>query len=339
MRVLLTNNTLGLRAGSELWVRDVAIELLARGHQPVAYSRRLGIVAEELRAATVPVVDDLARVAAPPDLIHGHHHLETMSAMLHFPGVPAISFCHGWLPAEEAPPRFPRIRRYVAVDDLVRERLLLECGIPEERIAVLRNFVDFGRFRPRSPLPARPARALVFSNQAREHGYVATVRAACAAAGVALDVIGFAAGNVVVRPEEVLGDYDVVFAKGRAALEAAAVGAAVVLCDGAGLGPLVTAEALPRIRALNFGVRLLDHPFTVEAVAERLAAYDAGDARRIQDAVRAEAGLDEAVDRLLALYEEVLAEHRQDGPNEDLPGELVAAARYLRWGPLTGGDF
>ena len=59
MRVLLTNNTLANRAGTELYVRDVAIELLRRGHHPVAYSTHLGPVAEELRAATVPVIRSL----------------------------------------------------------------------------------------------------------------------------------------------------------------------------------------------------------------------------------------------------------------------------------------
>jgi hypothetical protein len=61
VRVLITNNTLAARAGSELYVRDLALALLARGHQPIAYSRRLGEVAAEIRRATVPVVDDLRR--------------------------------------------------------------------------------------------------------------------------------------------------------------------------------------------------------------------------------------------------------------------------------------
>src|SRR5438045_2366663 len=104
MRVLITNNTLARRAGTELYVRDVALGLLRRGHQPVAYSTTLGEVAEELRAATVPVISDLNQLAAEPDVIHGHHHLDAMIAMLHFPHVPAVYFCHGWEPWEERPP-------------------------------------------------------------------------------------------------------------------------------------------------------------------------------------------------------------------------------------------
>ncbi|HVF60766.1 MAG TPA: glycosyltransferase [Thermoanaerobaculia bacterium] len=337
LRVLITNNALANRAGSELYVRDIALELLARGHTPIAYSRSLGEVAEELRGATVPVIDDLDHLAAAPHVIHGQHHLETMTAALRFPGVPAIALCHGWLPAEEAPPRFPTIRRYVAVDEPTRDRLVLECGIPPERVRLHPSFVDLDRFRRRPPLPARPRRALVFSNLATEEGYVAALRTACSAAGISLDVLGLAAGTACARPEEALGEYDVVFAKGRAALEAGAVGAAVVLCDRSGLGPMVTARDLERLRALNFGVRLLREPVTPELAARELARYDPEDAAAVTELLRAEAGLAPAVDRLLALYAEVIAEHRAAGP-PDPEAQAQAAAAYLRHGPLRGGD-
>jgi hypothetical protein len=45
LRVLITNNTLAGRGGSELYVRDTATELLKRGHTPIAYSAVLGEVA------------------------------------------------------------------------------------------------------------------------------------------------------------------------------------------------------------------------------------------------------------------------------------------------------
>src|SRR5687768_9271338 len=101
LKVLLTNNTLATRAGSELYVRDLALGLLKRGHTPIAYSTRIGAVGMELRRATIPVVDDLRNLASPPDIIHGQHHVETITALLHFSGTPAVFFCHGWLPPEE----------------------------------------------------------------------------------------------------------------------------------------------------------------------------------------------------------------------------------------------
>ena len=45
----------------------------------------------------MPVVNDLAKVTAVPDIIHGQHNHELFTALLRFPGVPAVRICHGWL--------------------------------------------------------------------------------------------------------------------------------------------------------------------------------------------------------------------------------------------------
>jgi hypothetical protein len=329
LRVLITNRILANRTGTELYVRDLAAALLERGHLPVVYSPLLGPVAAEVRAATVPVVDDLARVGAAPDVIHGHHGLETLAALLAFPGVPAVAFCHSWVGWSDAPVRFPRILRYVAVDHTTRDRILFEHGISQDRIHVTLNAVDLDRFRPRGPLPARPARALVFSNMAGGKGrYLAAVRQACAGAGITLDVAGSRSGNSLERPEEVLGRYDLVFAKGKAAIEAMAVGAAVILSDMTGVGPMVTTENLHRLRPLNFGLRSQRGSPTPEVFAREIARYDAEDAAAVCREIRASAGSGTKVDDLVALYQEILAEHRA-GPPDDLAAEQRAAAAYL----------
>jgi len=338
LRVLITNNALAVRAGSELWVRDLATALLARGHAPVVFSTQLGEVAHELRQHTVPVTDHLDAIGAPLDLIHGHHHLETMTALLRFPAVPAVFVCHGWLPWQEAPPRFPRIRRYVAVDDTCRDRLVWEHGIPEARVQVLLNFVDLARFVPRDPLPARPRRALVFSNGAGEHTHLPAVREACARAGVTVDAHGIESSGATSRPEHVLGGYDVVFAKGRSALEALAVGTAVVLCDETGVGPLVTSGDFDRLRRLNFGIRTIREPLSPDALARELARYDAADAAAVARRIRAEGGRDAAVDELIGIYGDVLAEHAAR-PAPDPVEETQAASAYLRWiGPFLKAE-
>ena len=286
LSILVTNHALDMRAGTELYVRDLAVSLLRRGHAPVVYSPKLGAVAREIRRATIPVVDDLAAIAAAPDIIHGHHNLETMTALLHFPHTPAVFFCHGWQPWPEVPPQFPRILRYVAVDETCRDRLVREHAIPPARTRMLLNFVDLERFTPRAPLPARPQRALVFSNGAHADGYLNAVRAACAQHGLQLDVIGLRAANVAAEPELVLGQYDLVFAKARCALEALAVGAAVVLCDAAGCGPLVTTVEFERLRRQNFGVRTLQEPTHADTLAREIARYDPHDAAEVSRRVR-----------------------------------------------------
>src|SRR5690349_19033609 len=73
LRVLLTNHYLGEPGGTEVAVRDLALGLLRRGHRPVVYAPVLGRTARTLREATIPVVDDPARIAEAPDIIHGSH--------------------------------------------------------------------------------------------------------------------------------------------------------------------------------------------------------------------------------------------------------------------------
>jgi len=333
LRILITNHGLKERAGSELYVRELALWLLRNGHSPIVYSSKLGEVASEIRQATVPVVDDLADVAVQPDLIHGQHHVETMTALLHFPHTPAVFFCHGWLPWEETPPHFPRILRYVAVDDTCRDRLVCEHGIEEEVVRVILNFVDLKRFVPRGELSAKPRRALVFSNSASETTYVANVREACRRAGISLDVVGSKAGRTSERPEKILGQYDIVFAKARCALEALAVGTAVVLCDQAGVGPMVTTTELERLRRLNFGIRTLQESVDSDTLEKEIARYDATDAMEVSRRVRRACGSEEALSEIVALYKEVIADYKQR-PMPDLEVESRAAAAYLRQLPL-----
>jgi glycosyltransferase involved in cell wall biosynthesis len=328
--VLFTNNALDARGGTETYIRDVALALLRRGHRPVAFSVVLGRVAAELRDATIPVIDDPARLGSPPDVIHGHHHLETLIAALAFPETPIVHVCHGWVPWEELPLRHPSIRRYVAVDEVCADRIVREEGIPGDRVEQLLNFVDLDRFQPRGPLPERPVHALVLSNRATVDGYTRAIAAACDAAGVPLDIVGGDHGNATSAPETLLRRYDLVFAKGRTALEALAVGCAVVLADRAGGGPLVTPDNVDRLRSRNFGIRELRHAHDPAWYAAQVAAYHAGRAAEVSARVRAEAGLEPAVDRLLAIYEAAMAA-------PPAPGDASrAAADHLRRviGPL-----
>jgi len=329
LRVLITNTTLATRTGTETYVRDLALGLLRRGHSPVVYSPETGEIARELRKETVPVVEDLSTVALAPHVIHGNQSAELMTALLNFPGVPGIFFCHSWIGWANAPPRFPRLLRYVAVDETCRDRLALEHGIAEERLRVLLNAVDLERFSPRAPLPPVPRRALVFSNTANESTHLKAVREACLRAGIELDVVGAEANTLSSAPETLLGQYDLVFAKARCALESMAVGAAVVLCDMFGSGPMVTTGELERLRRLNFGMRSLREPINAEVLGREIARYDATDAAEVSRRIRAASGLDALVEEIIELYREVIEEHAGSLPADAL-AEGRAAAAFIR---------
>jgi hypothetical protein len=329
LRVLLTNRVLAHRTGTEVYVRDLAVALLERGHLPIVYSTHLGPLAAEIRSATIPVVSDVSALGEPPDVIHGHHGLETLTALLAFPGVPAISVCHSWVGWADEPIRFPRVLRNVVVDHTTRDRLIFENGVPGGRVVVRLNPVDLDAFRPRGPLPERPGRALVFSNSASTRApFFTAISEVCARAGIAVDVAGSASGRTLARPQDALGHYDLVFAKGRAALEAAAVGAAVVLCDVAGAGPMVTTGNFRELRPLNFGMRALRSPPTVPVLSRELARYDASDAAVVSRLVRESSGHTTFVDEMVELYEDVIAEHASMVP--DPAAEQRAAAQYLQ---------
>jgi hypothetical protein len=218
LNVLITNLKYSARSGTELYVRDLGLELLRQGHHPVVFTPVAGAVAEELRQAMIPVVERLEQVEFSPDIIHGHHTHQVVSALLHFTNTPAIFVCHDAVAWHDDPPLFPRVLKYVPVDDACRDRVVREGTVFEERVQVIRNFVDLRRFVPRPPLPAQPERALVFSNLARTGNYFDHIVEACASRGIQLEVAGASSGRLLAHPEEVLGQYDLVFAKGKAAM-------------------------------------------------------------------------------------------------------------------------
>ena len=322
LRILFVVNNLVNRSGMVLHVQELAVELHRRGHLPFAYSPLRGVIVDELVRAGVPVLETLDS-AQVPDVIHGHNHFSTVLALLRFPGVPAIATSHGLSWQNEPPPQFPRILRYVPVSSTIRDLVIETHRIPEDRVTRLSNWVDLTRFAPRAPLPARPSRALMF-NGLPLFDHFPIVREACAATGKTVDVIGGRGSQRVMDPWRILGEYDVVFARGRCALESMAVGTAVIVCGPEGMGPLVTTRNYAELRAHNFGAGRLRQPVTLEDVGRELRAYDSGDAADVSRVLRSEAGLEHAADNHLALYRAVIDEHRHTLPDPHLEARLTA---------------
>ncbi len=338
MKILITNYWLHDYTGSEVVARDLALELKRQGHQPVLFARKLGPVSRELTSHGIEVTSDLASLSTVPDVIHGQHHPVMVEALLHFPSVPGVWVCHDATSRFDEPFYFPRFLRYVAVDDRCRKRVESCPDIPASRIEVIWNAVDLERFRPRDPLPSKPGRALIFSNYATRHTHLPAVRDACKRAGLHLDVVGHGAGTAVPDPESVLPRYDIVFAKARCALEAMAVGNAVVLCDFGGAGPMVTSGNFDRLRRMNFGRRVLEKPLRWDSLKPEMDRYDPAEAALVSQRVRSEGGLAEATHRWVELYASVLEEFRKKSPDRE--GELRALAGYQRkWGYETRVDW
>jgi hypothetical protein len=330
-RVLIATYGATSHSGSDLYTRDLALSLLRHGWQPVVYATFLGAIAEELRQATIPVTSDITAIAAAPHVIHGHHHLETLAALARFPGVPALFVCHDGLTWHSTPPRTPRVGAYVAIDRNCRDRMVLEHGIPETAVRVMPNAVDLERFRRRPSLPEKPQRAVVFSNEASTDSFATAIAAACSRRGIALDIVGRAAGNATDHPEEILPRYDLVFGKARCALEAAANGAAVIVCDARGLGGMITTRDLDAMRQLNFGMRLLQRPITEATISAEIDRYDPDDASRVTDAIRKSAGGDLLAEQFIELYEDLQGRHVPMAPEDELRAMAASLSHLAKY--------
>jgi hypothetical protein len=329
MRVLIAGHWLDVVGGLQSYERDLASWLLAGGHSVVVFSAHFGKAAHELNRRSIPVTDDLRTIKAPIDIIHGDSSLETMAALLHFADTPALFVCHGWARLTRTTPHFPRILRYVAVDDTCADRLMLREGIAPEKLSVILNGVDVAAFQQRGPLPRKPRRAVVFGNAAHELTFVPMIREACRRASIEVDVISAMAGTAVSDPQSILGGYDLAFAKAKCAIEAMACGLAVVLCDDGGLGGMVRAADLDRLRRLNFGIRSLQKPLTTDAISAELALYDADDARSVSNTIRQTASSDALHQSLFSLYQTVVEEHARAGGDDRL-AESQATAAFLQ---------
>ena len=334
LTVLITNIWLANFAGSEVVVRDLALGLLRRGHRPIVYSPTLGGLAAGITARGVAVIDDLGRLSERPDIIHGHHCIPCGEALLRFPDAPAIFVCHSFDHWAEAPVHFPQIGAYVAVDEACRDRLVQTEGIDPGRVLVLHNAVDLARIPARPvPLADRPRRALAFGKAVE----VPELRAACDRASIAFEAMGGLGGRMSATPERELVQYDLVFASARAALEAMCCGCAVIVCDARGFCGLVSPDNFKSLRAMNFGLRCLTKPTTVDRCLEEIARYDRDDALQVVARAREDGDLEKLIDKYEQLYKDVIGGARRPA----ITGEARkrAEARFLHdYLPRRPGD-
>jgi hypothetical protein len=299
------------------------------GHEVAIYSPLLGPVAEQIRAQGIPVFGDIRKVSPSPDIIHGHHHAQTLTALLQFSNAKAVFACHDATAWHDEALIFPRVLRYVAVDHRCLKRFEADTRVPKEHLAVILNAVDLNRFKPRAALPNKPKRAAIFSNYATQFTHTDAVTRACDSCGLSIDVIGSGANSSTSTPEKALLNYDIVFAKARCALEAMAVGTAVVLCDFAGLGAMVTRDNFTEFRKLNFGTGNLVRPLDAQLIVEEIKKYDPAEAACVSERIRKKANLTSAALEWIELYNEILRQPYYDNH----AAELTAIAEYLvQWG-------
>jgi Glycosyltransferase Family 4 len=321
LRVLITNITLDSRSGTEIVTRDLVIGLFRNGHSPMVYSPQTGAIARELRALGIPVCSSIDQIREVPDIIHGHHTIQTAVAATRFPQTPAIFVCHDFVAWHDAPPRLANIVKYVAVGDTTHDRLTIENGIPPSAVEIIKNGVDIDRFKPGPALPELPRNALII---AKNSGQIPPILEACVVHGIAATVVGPAVDKLLQSPETVMPEFDLVFASGLTAIEAMSCLRPVIVCDGRGLAGMVTLQNYSAWRRQNFGLRSLNLPLAAATILLELDRYSASEAGAVGLLVRNEAALPGWVARYVSLYQHCIREFAVREQCHDQTNMLVA---------------
>jgi len=321
LRVLITNLFVSHNSGTEVVVELLADGLRRAGHQTMVLAPTLGDMADRMRRRGHHVADRIAEIVEKPDIIHGQHLTPCLTALARFPDVPAVFSCHSAFFEIEAPMLHPQIRRWIAVDEACKAKCLSR-GVPADRLDLIYNAVDLHRFKPRLPLPSRPARALLLT---KNFEHQQAVREACSKSNIALDEVGPATERFSHQLEKDLPEYDIVFATARMALEAAAVGCSVVVCDARGFAGLLDTANMEAWRRMNLGVGLLTRPTTVENLMEAISRFDAGDAAKVCAYFREVADVSHFVQEHLKAYNQAI----QTQTNTTADERSLATARWI----------
>lgn len=314
--ILITNIRLDGRTGTELITLEVALKLHEKGFKVAIYSPVLGQSALALRRLGIPVADRIADLRGfSPDLIHGHHNTPLITALLAFPGVPAIGFCHDPDSWHDAPVNSGRIMLHVAHSEAVENRLVQEGNIDRQRIRRLPNAADLEIFKELGPAPPNIKSALVVAKYKDTH--IAPIARACQRRGIAITPVGGGMGMASEDMPRLIASHDLVFGSGRLVLEAIASRKPALCVDERGLAGLVTSDVFAAWRARNFGGGLLIHPLEAESIGAEIDLYTPGDLELLVARHRHEISLAIYMERLMGIYAEAIA-LAQNPPLDDL---------------------
>ena len=148
---------------------------------------------------------------------HGNHNVALVQTLIRFPGSQGVFVSHDATLWQNSAPAMTRIREFVAVDRLNRERIERELVRVAGSVHVIHNAVDLQSFNARGPLPDHPRKALIL---AKNWPHIKAIQAACARFGLDCELLGKAVGQEVSDLPQRLHHYDVVFATARMAIEA-----------------------------------------------------------------------------------------------------------------------
>jgi glycosyltransferase involved in cell wall biosynthesis len=265
MNILASSYTLDL-AGVPTFTLTMYKELVKRHHNITIYSPMGGKLETEMN-----VIKDVKDIKTP-DVIIAQHTNCAVDLKRAFPKIPLVFYSHGLLPEIEQPPPFPA-DLYFAINEEVKGNFINK-GVPEDKIRMVRDFIDTERFTSQKPLHKKLERVLFISNYKKWKNFK-TVAGACQKLGVLLKCCGAPYGRCY-EIENAINDADLVISWGRGILEAMASGRAALSFDRYEGDGYIDGKTYFEARRDNFSGRVYKYPFTPESLATEMQKYDPG---------------------------------------------------------------
>ena len=250
MKVLMTNNTLLARGGSESYLETVSAELRRLGHEIVFFSPQCGATADRFRERGFEVLDDASRLPGDLDVIHGQHANAVARVRERHPTLPLVFATHSWAISVEDPVAELGAGAYVAFNEVTRRRLGAHVATTGREIVRLTQPVEVSfADGTRDPVADTPRRAVAVSR--RMTTVTTRLAKACAELGIEFRRVG---GEDSESPDPRLDmrGADLVFAVGRTALEAMAAARAVLVVDETAFGGWVGSSSYAALEADGF---------------------------------------------------------------------------------------
>lgn len=308
MNILITNFIISGNSGTELYVKELAIELKNRRHAIEVYTLFLGNLSDELIHQNINVVSSLRLLKNKPDIIHAHHNILASKVISFFKFTPVVFFIHDRTSSLDYPYTHKNIIKYIAVDYNVIDRYLTEGDFKRSDIDIIFNWYNPDRFKVKEQINLIPKKALIFSNYIVKGQIFKEIKAACQSLNIDLDIIGSMSGNQHNNPELILNKYDIVFGKAKAGIEALSTANALVVCDTRGLGGMVTIANVEHYRNFNFGMKLMTRPIKKDLIIAEIKKYNPTDIDFVSKYIRANANFYSIVSEIENMYQNAIRE-------------------------------
>jgi hypothetical protein len=323
VEIVLAFNQLGA-GGGDSYIVTVAEQLNRLGHGVTIFAPDGGALDTSVAHRGLRVKRSAGELPDRCDVVMAQDTGTAYELAGRHPRTPQVFCATSELVDFQMPPQLPGVSAAViALSERLARRLRALAMRP--RIVRLRQPVDTERFAPLEAIRDRPRRALVLGNWLRGRR-LELLEEAWGHAGLELRRAGID-GDWTDRPERVMGDADIVVAKGRAAIEGMACGRAVYVYDFAGVDGWVTPERYQALEGDNFAGRAGDDAVDPDRLRADLAAYSPAMGVANRDLAIANHGARRHAEELTGLFSELGS---ADAPPAGAYDELARLSR-IQW--------